>query len=103
MLIQELKVVHLFNQPKYKNVVTMSILSPGNQKSLQTVYNTKHKIEARDVQKYLKSIQVEAKWDDVQFLIRRFLYESPYFRVKNPLRWDWKDTDSDETHFESVD
>lgn len=96
---------HLFSMPKYKNVVSISILAPNNQKSLQNVYNSKHKIESRDWYNYLQKLGVDATWDDVQFLIRRFLYDSKYFRVKNALRWDWKEPhdDSEDTHFESVD
>lgn len=105
LLIQELKVVHLFSQDKYKDVVTLSILLPGNQVSLQTPHNVKHKVEARDWYNYLRKLGVQTTWDDVQFLIRRFLYESNFFRVKNPLRWDWKELacDSEDTHFESFD
>lgn len=105
MFIQELKLIHLFQLPKYNLVVTSSLLSPGHQKSLPTLYNAKHKVEARDILKYLKSLGLKANWDEVEFLIRRFLYESPFFRVPNPLRWDWKDyqeTGSTETHCESV-
>uniref|UniRef100_A0A7S3KU66 Uncharacterized protein n=1 Tax=Euplotes crassus TaxID=5936 RepID=A0A7S3KU66_EUPCR len=106
MFIQELKIIHLFHMEKYQIVVTTSILNIGSQKSLPTTYNAMHKIEARDVLKYLKSIGVQASWNEVDFLIRRFLFESPYFRVPRPLRWGSKDnqnTESDETHFESVD
>lgn len=48
---------------------------------------------------------VNASWDDVQFLVKRFLYDSRHFRVNNPLRWDWKQipNDSEDTHFESID
>ena len=53
--------------------------------------------------KYLNSLGLKPSWDEVEFLIRRFLYESEYFRNVNPLRWDWKDynMDSDDTHYES--
>lgn len=106
MFIQELKVVHLFQREKYHIVVTTSILNAGNQKSLPTLYNAKPKVEARDVLKYLQNLGVEASWNEVDFLIRRFLFESPYFRVPRPLKWDWKDhrhTESEETHFDSMD
>jgi hypothetical protein len=48
---------------------------------------------------------VNATWDDVQFLVKRFLYDSRYFKVSNPLRWDWKEppNDTEDTHFESID
>jgi len=105
ILIQELKIVHLFRMQKYKDVVTVSFLRSGNQKSLQSTHNTKHKVESRDCFNYLLKIGVEVTRDDVEFLIKRFLYDSPHFKVKNPLRWDWKDNgyDSEDTHFESVD
>jgi hypothetical protein len=105
LILQELKLVYLFTLPKYKNVVTMSILCPGNQKSSHNIYNTKPKVEAGDVLKYLKTIDIKASWDDVTFLIKRFLHESPYFRVNNPMRWDWQEMyyESDDTHFESDD
>ena len=101
MLIQQLKIIHLFHLPKYSTVVTTSIINPGAQDSLPTIYNAKHKVEARDILKYLQSLGLKATWNEVEFLIRRFLYESPYFRVVNPLRWDWKDyqgMESDDTY-----
>lgn len=106
MFIQEMKLIHLFQQDVYKVVVTTSILNPGNQKSQPTFYNAKHKVNSRDVLKYLQSLGLKATWDEVDFLIRRFLYESEYFQVPRPLRWDWNDfqhTDTDDTHFESVE
>lgn len=81
-----------------------SLILNANRGSLQNAQNTKHKIEARDIYNYLTDLGVKPKWDDVQFLIRRFLYESPDFRVNNPLRWDYREnTETDDTHCESTD